>query len=289
MVAISPMPVHPRARSPLAAGLLALILAAPAAEAGTRFRFSSEPGIDGTIWRDGARCRVERTSAPGAVSGGPDPAAHVLYDVVLEDGGRRLYLDSAGKTWWPASEHSERLPTWEARQGMPGTFRANTDRALEPSVDLVEDSYAEPVAGLATRKFVIRFRYVCEIEYSSETIRIISSGTWMLWSTDELEEGPCVIDPGGFRTGVGEMDALLEAKLAEIPGVLLKRQLALTSRIEGGVRDTEVETLTVEEIEPATVPASRFAVPDGYRHQPPRLALPGVIDRGGFGDPPDGR
>lgn len=278
--------MRPPAAALLTAATLATVLGAPPVDAGLRLRFSNDTGPDGTVWRDGTRCRVERDQGSGE-SESPGPGGDLLYDVILDDGDRRFYLSSADKTWWEVSEHPESLPAWETRRSAPEGFPgAKAGKLLEPSASLIEDSYAEPVAGLPTRKFVIRFRYVTEFDFPGEVVRIITSGTWFLWSSTALEEGPCVIDPGGFRTGVADVDALIEAKLAEIPGVPLQRQLALTSRIEGGVSETSIETLKVEEIETVSIPAERFEIPAGYRHQAPVFAGPGVTATGGLGERP---
>jgi hypothetical protein len=242
-------------------GLIAAATGAPAA-AGLRYRFAFEGGRGGTVWADGGRCRVEIETVKDGVP---------LYDLVLDDGDRRMYVSTAGKTYWSALEHPEALPTLESNLPF-AMLEAEGRKVLEPSVAVTEEDYAEPVAGLPTRKFVIRFRYLLEHQYPTEVVRVTVSATWLLWTTPALEGRPCGIDPGSLPTGIPEIDALLDAELAKIPGFPLQRQLSLTHRIHRGTSVTEIQTLTFDALEAVTMPASLLAVPDGYRHQAPVFA-----------------
>lgn len=246
-----------------AVGMVAAAAAAPPAEAGLRYRFAAEGGRSGTVWVDGARCRVEIETVEDGVP---------LYDVVLGDGDRWTYVDGAGRTYWDASEHPEALPSVESHSLPFTVIRFDGRKVLEPSVQVTEQDYSEPVAGLPTRNFVIRFRYLLEHEYPAEVVRASVSGTWLLWTTTALEGRPCGVEPGKLPTGIPEIDALLGAELAEIPGFPLRRQLSVTHRIHRGTSTTGIETLTLDGFETAAAPDSLFAVPAGYRHQAPVFA-----------------
>ena len=261
--------------------LLALLAAVPA-DAGLRYRFAFENGPTGSVWADGTRCRVE--FAPAEEPAKPATAAEAveagmaLYDLILDDGEQRFYVDSAGKTYWNASEHGV-LPVRE-RPSLPFVMIAGEERSvLEPSVQVTEEDYAEPVAGLPTRKFVIRIRYWLEHEFPNEVVHTTVSGIWLLWTTAALEGRPCGIDPGALSTDIDGIDALLQPELAKIPGFPVMRQLSVTHRIYRGTSTTGIETLTLDGFEPVHPPASLFAVPEGYRHQAPVFAGLEVVER----------
>jgi len=264
-----------------AVALLATAAAVPV-EAGLRYRFAFEDGRTGTVWVDGARCRTEfapAEAAEAAEAATAVEAGKALYDLRLDDGERRLYVDSTGETYWNVSEHGV-LPVRE-RSSLPFVVIAGgAPRAvLEPSVQVTEEDYAEPVAGLPTRKFVIRIRYLLEHEFPAEVVRATVSGIWLLWTTAALEGRPCGVDPGALPTGLPEIDALLEHELAKIPGFPVMRQLSVTHRIHRGTSTTGLETLTLDGFETVDPPRSLFAVPAGYRHQAPVFSGPGVEER----------
>lgn len=262
-------------RAAVLIGLLALLVPASAAVAGTSYRFSVtteghslESDVSGRVVVDGAKLRIELDP-----SDGPRP-----FDLLVsEDGGATATaLNSELRTFYRAE---------------PGSFMVVQGhfplRFGEPSlhdlkVEVLEEGSAEVIAGHPTRKATVTLSFQERMRHHGETLRMDVRVVAESWRADLELPLPTRLLPvlGTSQPKVGE---LLHATQAEHSGVPLKQRLSATRTFVGETPATEVKTLVISDIRPASPTPQDFAVPQGWTHQEPVISKPGFS---GGGSPP---
>lgn len=284
---VRPSPVRPfigRARSArrsapfapaLAAVLAAAALAAPA-HAGIHYQTVTHVETEGQkpqviraeAWVDGGSARIEFKESDNPLMPG---GAYLL----TRDGGESVVIvDPEEKTWARYD--------LEAMLGSLG----NMMQSMGPVVDFdvsgiaVEKLLEEPggtIHGLSTTHFRYRTTYTM-------TIKILGMGRANAvervedrWLTDALDEAALGVwlrkTP---RTGIEDLDKLIDAEMAKIQGVTLKSTDVTTTTGQKGKRSsTSRTTMEVTEFErEVAVDPAKFEVPAGYTET--QMVVPGV-------------
>jgi hypothetical protein len=249
-----------------------LLLSAPA-WAGDMYSFTLEKrgGLEESVRRgrvlvEGNRYRLE--FEPDEV---PRP-----YEVAISrgEGEERIFLNPASRTYYKEHKAEPRWPShsmlWLYSM-LPGQKRTVTNVRLEVGTPSVET-----VAGQATQKHEIRVSYDLAVKHVAETLRgklTIEVVTWLVEESSLLlaeELRPEV------RTLFPEVDGPLNEALSKLRGFPMKQQVTVTADMKQGVPQTQVVTITVQELKPAETRADLFELPSGFTYKKPEITAPGL-------------
>ena len=249
--------------------LLALLVPASAALAGTSYRFSVtsegnalESDVSGRVVVDGAKLRIELDP-----SDRPRP-----FDVLVsEDGGATATaLNSELRTFYRAEPGSVMVVqgNFPLRFGEPSLHDLRVER--------LEEERAEVVAGHPTRKTTVTLSFQERMKHQGETLRMDVRVVAESWRVADLAlPVPQRLQPV-LGTSQPQVGALFNAKLAELTGVPLKQRVSATRTFVGETPATEVKTLVISDIRPAPPEPKDFAVPQGWTYQEPVTSTPGL-------------
>lgn len=240
-----------------------LLLAAVRAPAGINYQLRSEHEGKTTVsavWADGSFYRAEAKASEDM------PEFQRQYPIVIStDGGKtHRYLRPADETWYELSRETP---------GQRIVIGKNA-RVRQPKVALTEESSTEQIAGLATRKYVLKASCVLESDEGSEKLKLHKARTVLLWVSDVACAPAAVRQLHLVSFGVTELDEPVGRSLASIEGFIVRQVDSFTERYEGGSPRTLVTTTEVIEPRCLRVDPTLFTVPKGYRHQEPRVASP---------------
>ena len=185
---------------------------------------------------------------------------------ISTDGGKtRRYLRPENQTWYQESNETVR-----------GSIGIGLNaRVRKPMVTLNDEDSSDVIDGRSTRKFVLKISYLVESEIGSERVRLHKTRTVLLWVADMTCAPRVAAQVHHLRDGIRELDEAVEAQLASIEGLIVRKRDSLTERYEGGPPRTFVITTEVTEPECVDIDPAVFAVPKEYRHQELVLGVPG--------------
>lgn len=254
--------------------LLAVLLGAFAfaADAGLVYRFTTKSDVaaqpqsgGGRVWIDGNRMRTELD---------PDPSNPRPFDVTIVVDGKTTYLNLQNKTYY----HEQKAIAGARVQGSSSLFHLPTygDPQLrgKPKISYRNAGAGPQLGGHATTKHVIEFRYRLRTEISGTGLHGDITGLLTVVTAPSL---PGSGDTVFVRTTYPEIDEEIAKHAATFEGMLVSRELVVSRKLEGGPKVTERTTMTIEELTTVDrVEDELFAIPPGFRHQEPVIAVPGV-------------
>lgn len=269
-------PRHALRAPALAAVLAAAALAAAPAHAGLHFKTVTrvEPEgqkpqvIQAEAWVDGGNARIELTESDNPVMPG---GAYLL----TKDGGENVVIvDPEEKTWARYD--------LEAMLGSLGNVMQSMGPVLDFDVSgiAVEKLLEEPgdtIHGLSTTHYRYRTTYTMTIKIlgmqrASAVERV--EDRWLTGALDEAALGVWLRKAP--RTGIEDLDKLIDAEMATVQGVALKSTDVTTTTGQKGKRSSTSRTtteVTALEREVAVEP-TRFEIPAGYTET--QMVVPGV-------------
>jgi hypothetical protein len=245
-------------------GIAFLLAAAASAHAGITYQLRVERPrrtTVSTVWADGSSYRVETRASEDM-----DEFQRQYPIVISTDGGKtQLHLRPANETWFAQSSEA---PRWRDAIG-------KHPRVRRPKVDLIRESANEEIAGLATRRYVLKASCVIETEEGSETLKRHLTRTVLLSVADVACAPAAVRQLHPVSVGIPELDEPIGRSLASIDGFIVQQVDSLAEWYEGGSPRSFVTTTEVVDPRCVEVDAAMFAVPKGYRRQDPVIGIPG--------------
>jgi hypothetical protein len=124
----------------------------------------------------------------------------------------------------------------------------------------------EPVAGEPTVRHAIDAEFKVLSRYDDAPIRGTYTMNVRLWTAERLAKLPM---DRPLRTGYEEVDAELEKIAPKIAGMILRSELEVSRRYEGGKPDIEKTVTIITRLEETDVPDSQFEVPKDYTYAGP--------------------
>lgn len=197
---------------------------------GDRMRVNIERG-DGAVFRDGSYV----IAGAGVVSI-VDPSARTYSQISLGDlGGAAMIFDQ---------------------------LRSMMDlRVKNPRVSARDRGTGPVLAGYATRHWTVESS--ADLVVGTDTAIGLAMKNES-WTTDKLPAKYAnLLDSRELRTGVAELDRLLDAESSKLTGFPLKRVSSISIR-QGGSPMTMTTTTTVSGIETRAFVPAEFALPTGY-------------------------
>ncbi|HEV7784472.1 MAG TPA: hypothetical protein VGQ28_03990, partial [Thermoanaerobaculia bacterium] len=213
-------------------------------------------------WVAGEKARVEFKDSTS-----PNPMTQKGTYLLTKDGGKTLYLVNPEDKTYGVMDLSAML-------GAMGTVMNGMGPLLkiqfsEPKVEKILDEDGGKVAGVAAHHTKYRTSY-------TTTVKVLGMGRSSavvteqdFWTTTKL------VDPGmGVwlraeppRTGNADFDRLISAEKYKLQGYPLKTVTVTTNTdSKSGKVNTTHSTMEVTELETgASVPASSFEIPAGYK------------------------
>lgn len=268
----------------LAALLLVAAVAATPAQAGIHYqtvtRIEPEQGKPQVIrtdaWVEGASARVEfqESDNPMMPSGG--------Y-LLTKDGGQTVVIvDPEEKTW-------ARYDI-EAMLGALGNVMQAAGPMLDFQVGNVEvDKLAEEPGGTIHGFDTTHYRYRTTYDMTIKVMGIQRTNSVERiedrWLTDDLDEAALGLWlRKAPKTGLEDLDRLIEAEMAKVQGVPLKMEDVTTTTGQKGKRSsTSRTTMEVTEIEQGvSVDPAQFEIPEGYTET--EMVIPGAPAAGEGGE-----
>ena len=135
-----------------------------------------------------------------------------------------------------------------------------------------DETSDEIIAGHATDKHVVHFTYRLVEDIGGATANQSIDATVLVWTARDLPPAPMKSGP---RTAFPEVDEPLAAIFDSFKGMVLKEMLTATDTYEGGKPFTDRASWTTTSIASKSIPAAAFEVPKTYRHEAPRIGVPG--------------
>ncbi len=251
--------------------LFAVAIAVPA-EAGIAYRFEQTSDDPATPGRSG---RVELADRSYRVEFDADPENEHPYDLLLskDDGQHVTAIHRADKTYFALDE----MPPMEpGRQDLrlPGARKASL-HGLKVSID--PPAAGPAVFGHATSLNVLHASYSVESNFGSEIVRQLVNVEARLWTAADLPRRRLPIDPGKVETGTADLDAAIAKTLAPLAGQVLRQELVIARRYEGGQPFSSKSGISIQSWDESAAAAARFEMPPGLRHQVPEFSTPTKI------------
>jgi hypothetical protein len=214
----------------------------------------------------------------------------VVQRVIAEGDSRRLTVEQqddvftydvllstdSGKT---VTALNTPLRTWFDGATLPASRPARTPgfaeiRIKDAKTSVTEEPTDATIAGLVTRKFVVRASYTSQEKYGDTKVNRIHEMTTLIWTTDKLDQS-LAFPIRVIAMDVEPVDAELRQKQAVISGFPLRRVTSISRAYEGGAPSVEITTFEVDDIRTVPPPpASAFAKPASYVHQEPVIGSP---------------
>ena len=144
------------------------------------------------------------------------------------------------------------------------------------NLSVTEEPTEERIAGLTTRKYVVRLEYVTRTDVGSEIFSTTYTATGEIWTTDAIESPLDPFHLGRVRTTYEVVDEKLREALSVVKGFPLMRRLAVSRKIANGRAQTEMHFVRFSDFEVVAVPPQTFSVPAGYKYQEPVVGFAGM-------------
>jgi len=205
--------------------------------------------------------------------------------MLTSDAGKSVYLvDPAARSYtrWDLDKMMGGMgDMMEAMKGMV------TMKFLNPKVEKVLDEAGPQLHGYATRhcKFVTSYTLATTMMgmTSESNVRIEDE----VWSTDSLKDEALQTwnKSQRVKTGNASLDEMIRLQMDSVQGFPLKK-ISTTANTTMGATQESKTVMEVTELKEASVPASTFTLPEGFRE----VAAPTMGGMGmmGAGAPPRG-
>lgn len=241
--------------------LIALTSLPALAGATYKFRSVTEPGkseLAGTVSVEGARIRVEFTK-------GDQLFFRSGTVIISSDGGKTLYVvDASNKSYTPVNIEQLFANVMSMVKSMPGMF----DIAVsDQKVDVKPLGMSGQLHGFPTQRYLVKSSYNMKMMILGTPSAMRVESFTEAWTTDKISRDYITfVQMKGFKTGLTEVDRLLDSQANALKGFPLKQ--VITSRTTSKEKTQETKTtIEITEFKQIAVPASTFAIPSGYKKQ----------------------
>lgn len=250
-----------------------LILLAPALFAGVTYEFSSiTEGADtsrlvGTASVEGSNMRLEVQSGDGVVF--QDGSV-----VISKDGGSTLlFLDPSKKTYYEMRLDDLMNSMGSILAAAGGAVSMNFENQ---KIKVTPKGAGETIEGYATRRYTVDTSYDLVMKVMGMTMKMETESTSEVWATPDLARDYIVfIQQKGFKTGIADLDELIEKQVNAIEGFPLRQ--VITSKVTTrGRSETSKTTVNVSNIQKKNIADGQFEIPAGYRRTESPAVMPGM-------------
>lgn len=240
--------------------VLVFLAASTSAFAGVTYNVQSSTNglrnvsIAGKVAVDGSRMRMDVTTG--------DNLLFKDNSIVLsDDGGKTMtVIDPSTKTYYEIQLEQIIGTATASLRGNP-MFKVTFEN---PTVAVRDEGDGEPIEGYRTKKSALDASYDIAIDAMGQKMSTHIDMRTESWTTDQLpRELVNFVQERGVRTGIAEIDKIIDAQSAALKGFPLK-QVSTVKMNQGGSDVTMTTTATVSNIEKKDVAASQFTMPTGY-------------------------
>lgn len=183
--------------------------------------------------------------------------------ILSDDGGKTMMvLDPKKKEYYRLSIEDTMNAMTSMLQNMGGMFEMSIDNQ---KVEVQPLGAGETIEGYPTTKYQINTDYTLKMKAMGMNMDQEIRSEMTTWTTDQLDQAlAAFVQYRSFRTGMKDLDALIEKHIDAVKGFPLKTvtKTQITAR---GKTNTSTSTMTVTGIEEANIAESEFAIPAGYR------------------------
>lgn len=239
----------------------ALAFVASTASAGLKYEFSSVTSGRGGTKMIGT-AKVEGPNMRLDLREGDNVMFQDNSVVISKDGGKTLLvLDTKKKTYYELSLEDTFQAMGNMMKSMGGMFQMSIDNQ---SVEVTDGGDGGTIQGYPTRKYVVTTSYDLAMKIMGMNRSSHIDMKTESWSTDQIpQDSMSFVQMRGLRTGMEDLDKLIEAQTAAVKGFPLK-QIITTTTGQGRKTDTQTTTMEVTSIEKTNIADSEFEIPAGY-------------------------
>lgn len=226
--------------------------------AGLRYHFESSAGgrvvMSGHVSVEGKKSRIEI-----------DRGDRLLFRdgaVVLNGPGSTLYVLDSKSRQYSVLDPSEMLT---ALKSLLGDSSLVDIRATNPRFTVRNLGGAGKIERFDVQKFAVDSSCDLTVSVGGAATRVRLRSASQIWTTPQLSRDyASFIQEREMKTGIAELDALLEKQSASVTGFPLRQVVSTT--IEVNDRVTRVTSLvTIDHVEQKAMPATLFELPKGYK------------------------
>ncbi len=184
--------------------------------------------------------------------------------VLSEDGGETLMvLDPKKKTYYELPISDLLAASGSMIKAMGGMIKLSIKN---PKVSVREAGDGGAIEGYPTRKYIIDTSYDMALTIMGIKNQSSIQSTSEVWTTMKLgEERRMFLQERSFRTGIEELDEVMEAQAKALKGFPLKHVTKTVTTAKNGKTSTTRSTVTIANIKKKTVDAGQFKLPSGYK------------------------
>lgn len=183
--------------------------------------------------------------------------------VISTDGGDTLVIiDSEEKTYYEMDVQEIFSSLGALVNASAGLVRFNV---RNQKVDVTNAGAGGSIEGYPTTRYVIDASYEMEVKVMGFKNQSSIKSRTESWVTPKLGDvSPTFIQQRNFKTGIQDLDELIEAHAETLKGFALKNITTTTTTDKGGKQSTSTSTMTISNIKQAAVAESQFKIPAGY-------------------------
>ena len=184
--------------------------------------------------------------------------------VISRDGGKSLiFIDPSKKSWSELDLQAmfASLGSTMKSMGSDVSFKVSNQKIeVRPAGD------GGVVEGYPTKKYIVDSKYTLAMNLMGMKMNSDVHSVTTVWTTDKLSaEYMTFLHQRAMKTGIEDLDKLIETQSKGVSGFPLRQQITATTRMNNQVSTTKT-TVEVKNIKPnVSVPAASFQVPAGYR------------------------
>jgi hypothetical protein len=216
----------------------------------------SSSALKGTAKIEGTNLRMELSEGDGVIFRNNSI-------VISEDNGQTLLvLDPAKKEYYRLSMEETFSTLSNLMQGAGSMFEISIDNQKVDARDL---GAGETIEGYPTKKYVVHAEYDLNMRMMGMKRSTSIRSETETWVTDRLDTGGAAfIQQRAFKTGIEDLDSLIDKHVEAMRGFPLKSVTNMTTTA-GRRTSTSKTTMTVTDVRETAVAASEFVVPSDYR------------------------
>ena len=222
--------------------------------------------LSGRASIDGDRLRMDVSKGDGIIF--KDNSV-----VLSEDGGQTLMvLDVKKKTYYELPLNDLLAASGSMMKAMGGMIKFSIKN---PKVSIKEAGDGGVIEGYPTRKYLINTTYDMTLSIMGIKNQSSVQSSSEVWTTMKLDqERRMFLQERSFRTGIEELDEVVEAQARALKGFPLKHVTKTVTTPKKGKASTINSTVTISNIQKKAVAASQFKIPPGYEEGEMPMMMP---------------
>lgn len=241
---------------------IALLITVPVF-AGIAYDFSMTTTGEGQSQKMAGVAKVEGSKMRMEIQDGDEAVFESGSVILSRDGGATMtVLDPSDKTYFELSVDQIFNQLTSMMQSMGSNFEMSIKNQ---KVDVEKLGAGDKIAGHATTRYRIDAKYDIVMSMMGMNMTMSVDSSTLMWATPDIaKDAATIFQSKGLKTGMKDLDALIEKYADEVDGFPLRTEADSTMLMMG--RTIKSKTVTeVSNVREAKIPNSEFDVPGDFR------------------------